>query len=427
MTIFVSPFTGDVIQPTDVSYASVSFSTNVQLYWPQYIATNGQQVAARIMEFTPSTAGLFVYLPNAQQTSVGQDILIRNMGAVSFVVYRFGAGSGSFTVAPGQAFYTYLIDNATTAGTWAVLQFGTGTSSADANTLAGYSTAAIAGKLEAAFVTAEYSLTNPTIDDTQRGSCLVWTGGATTWTLPAVSQLSSGWFILVRNNGTGALTINTSSVSSTIDGQANIVMPLGDSCFICVNRDPTKLDFFTVGRARPNSLTFTSATYDVDTIPGSTYSIVSNTPIIQRYTALSGSRSTSLLVQLPAVTQVYYIINDTNQNGYTINFQVQGSSQTPTVLNNATQIILLSDGNYLYVLNQTSAGQQAVISGTAASPGYAFLSDTSTGMYLANPSQLAFSAGGANVLTLDTTGGVGNFISKFVGRLQADLITAGTF
>jgi hypothetical protein len=426
MTIFVSPFTGDVIQPTDVSYASVSFSANVQLYWPQYIATSGQQVAARIMEFTATAAGLSVFLPNAQQTSVGQDILIRNTGANSFVVNRFGGG-GSFTVAAGQSFYTYLIDNTTTAGIWAVLQFGTGTSSADANTLAGVSTAAIAGKLEAAFVTSEYSSAAPTITDSQRGNCLVWTGGLSTWTLPPVSQLSTGWFILVRNNGTGALTIATSAVGSTIDGLVNIVLPLGDSCFICVNRDLAKQDFFTVGRARPNSLTFTSATYDVDTIVGATYSLVSNTPIIQRYTALSGSRTTSLLIQLPAVTQVYYLINNTNQSGYNINFQVQGSSQAPIALTNASQVIMLSDGNYLYPLNQSSTGQQTVADGTVAAPAYSFLSDSTTGMYLANPTQLGFSTGGVNILTLDASGGAGNFVSRFVGRVQATLIAGGTF
>jgi len=426
MTIFVSPFTGDVIQPTDVSYASVSFSANVQLYWPQYIATSGQQVAARIMEFTATAAGLSVFLPNAQQTSVGQDILIRNTGANSFVVNRFGGG-GSFTVAAGQSFYTYLIDNTTTAGIWAVLQFGTGTSSADANTLAGVSTAAIAGKLEAAFVTSEYSSSAPTITDSQRGNCLVWTGGLSTWTLPPVTQLSTGWFILVRNNGTGALTIATSAVGSTIDGLVNIVLPLGDSCFICVNRDLAKQDFFTVGRARPNSLTFTSATYDVDTIVGATYSLVSNTPIIQRYTALSGSRTTSLLIQLPAVTQVYYLINNTNQSGYNINFQVQGSSQAPIALTNASQVIMLSDGNYLYPLNQSSTGQQTVADGTVAAPAYSFLSDSTTGMYLANPTQLGFSTGGVNILTLDASGGAGNFVSRFVGRVQATLIAGGTF
>jgi hypothetical protein len=378
------------------------------------------------MEFTATTAGLSVFLPNAQQTSVGQDILVRNTGSNSFVVNRFGGG-GSFTVAAGQSFYTYLVDNVTTAGQWAVLQFGTGTSSADANTLAGVSTAAIAGKLEAALVTSEYSSTAPTITDSQRGNCLVWTGGLSTWTLPPVTQLSTGWFVLVRNNGTGALTIATSSVSSTIDGLVNIVLPLGDSCFICVNRDPAKQDFFTVGRARPNSLTFTSATYDVDTIVGASYSLVSNTPIIQRYTALSGSRTTSLLIQLPAVTQVYYLINNTGQSGYTINFQVQGSSQAAIALTNASQVIMLSDGNFLYVLNQSSSGQQTVLDGNAAAPAYSFLSDSTTGMYLANPSQLAFSAGGTNILTLDVTGGPGNFVSRFIGRVQASLIAGGIF
>ena len=188
-----------------------------------------------------------------------------------------------------------------------------------------------------------------------------------------------------------------------------------------------KQDFFTVGRARPNSLTFTSATYDVDTIVGATYSLVSNTPIIQRYTALSGSRTTSLLIQLPAVTQVYYLINNTNQSGYNINFQVQGSSQAPIALTNASQVIMLSDGNFLYPLNQSSTGQQTVTDGTVVAPAYSFLSDSTTGMYLANPTQLGFSTGGVNILTLDASGGAGNFVSRFVGRVQATLIAGGTF
>lgn len=425
MTTYVSPFTGDIVQPTDVSYAEVGFSSNITLYWPQYVNA-GEQVAARVMEFSATTAGLEVTLPNAEQTALGQDILIRNTGAYTFTVKRFD-GSGSFSVAPNIAYYTYLIDNTTTGGVWSVLQFGAGTAFADAASLAGSSTTAVIGKLEAAFVTAEYSTTAPTITDQTRGSCLVWTGGATTWQLPAVADLSSGWFILVRNNGTGALTINTSSVSSTIDGNVNITLPLGDSCFICVNRDITKQDFFTVGRARPNSLTFTSATYDVDTIAGPTYSLVTNTPIIQRYIALSGTRTTSLLIQLPAVTQVYYIVNDTGQSGYEINLQVQGSSQTPLILTDGSQIAVLSDGNYLYTLNQVVSGSQQAASGTASAPGFSFVAQPSTGMYLANPSQLGLTAGGNNIATLDTTGGTGNFVTTFVGRVQADIITGGVF
>lgn len=425
MTTYVSPFTGNIVQPTDVSFAEVDFSASVELYWPQYVNA-GQQVAARIMEFNASTSGLTITLPNAEQTAVGQDILIRNVGTNTFTVRRFDGG-GTFTVSAGKAFYVYLIDNSSTGGVWSVLQFGTGTSSADAATLAGRSTTSVAGKLEAAFVASEYSTSNPTLSETSRGACLVWTGGATSWTLPAVATLSSGWFILVRNNGTGSLTINTAAGGSSIDGQINITLPLGDSCFICVNRDISKQDFFTVGRARPNSITFTSATYDVDNILGASYSLVSNTPIIQRYIALSGTRTTTLLIQLPAVTQVYYLINDTGQSGYDIEFQVQGSTQPPIPLPDGAQIVLLSDGNFLYVLNQASIGIQQAANGSAAAPGFSFVSESSSGIYLANPSQVAVSAGGNNVITFDATGGTGNYLTSVVGRLQADIVTGGTF
>jgi hypothetical protein len=423
MTTYTSPFTGNVIQPTDVSYASVALTGTLQLYWPQYVNAD-EQVAARIMD-VQATAGSILVLPDATQASVGQDILIRNTGANSFTVQRFG-GTGSFTVASGASQYTYITNNTTQAGVWAVLGFGTGTSTADAASLAGNSTAALLGKLEASFVTNEY-VSNPTLDEASRGSCYVWNGGATTWTLPAASNLSVGWFILVRNNGTGSLTLATSAVGSLIDSQSTITLPLGDSCFICVNRDPAKQDFFTVGRGRPNSLTFSSSTYDVDTVVGATLSLITNTPIIQRYTALSGSRTTSLLVQLPAVTQVYYILNDTNQSGYNINLQVQGSSQSPYSLATNTQAIVLSDGNNIYPLIQANIGQSIVNRGSAASPAFTFSLDPVTGMYSPNNSQLGFSVAGTNIATMDGTGGTGNFITTFVGRVQAGLISGGAF
>jgi hypothetical protein len=424
MTSYTSPFTGNVIQPTDVSYAALSLTGTVQLYWPQYINST-QQVAARIMDVIATTSGAIITLPDATQASTGEDILIRNLGLLDFTVQRFG-GTGSFTVPAGQSKYTYITSNTTQAGVWNTLSFGVGTSYADAAALAGYSTAAILGKLEASFITNEYQA-SPTIDEAKRGSCLVWTGGVGAWTLPAVATLSQGWFVLVRNNGTGALTINTSSVASTIDALASITLPLGDSCIICVNRDPAKQDFFTVGRARPNSLTFSSATYDVDTVAGATLSLVTNTPIIQRYTALSGARTTSLLVQLPAVTQVYYLLNDTNQSGYNINFQVQGSSQPPLSIPTNTQAIVLSDGNNLYALLQANVGTTLNNRGSAAAPSFSFLLDTASGMYSPNNGQLGFASNGQNVVLLDTTGGVGNYVTTFVGRVQASVITGGVF
>ena len=99
MPTFTSPFTGTVVEPTDVSYYALSFSTDTQLYWPAVV--NPTQVpAARIMDCTPSTFGLSVILPQANQGSVGTDILIRNFGSNSFVVTDY-SGDASVTVSPG--------------------------------------------------------------------------------------------------------------------------------------------------------------------------------------------------------------------------------------------------------------------------------------------------------------------------------------
>jgi hypothetical protein len=421
---FTSPFTGNVIQPTDVSYDAITLSTVTQLYWPQYVNA-GQQVVARILDVNATSTGAILTLPDALQGSVGSDILIRNVGSYEFAVQNF-AEVNSFSVPAGQAAYTYLTDNTSAGGVWDNIAFGAGVAYADAATLAGNSTAAILGKLETAFVTSSY-ITAPTITDATRGHCLVWTSGAGTWTLPAVSSLTEGWFILIRNNGTGTLTIQTSAVNSTIDGQSSIALPLGDSCFICVNRDITKQDFFTVGRARPNSLTFSSATYDVDTVAGATLSLITNTPIIQRFTALSGTRTSSLLVQLPAVTQVYYFLNDTNQSSYNINFQVQGSSQPPYSLAASRQAIVLSDGTNIYPLLQANVGQFLANRGTAAAPAFSFNLDPSSGMYSPNDAQLGFSVNGMVIATMDGTAGAGNFVTNFVGRVDADLISGGQF
>ena len=78
-----SPFTGNVIQPTDVSYRAITLSANTQLEWP----INGNATddyTARIMDVTASAANLSLFMPPANQASVGQDALIRNVGANTF-------------------------------------------------------------------------------------------------------------------------------------------------------------------------------------------------------------------------------------------------------------------------------------------------------------------------------------------------------
>jgi len=395
MPTYVSPFTGDVVQQTDVTYYALAFSTNQTLHWPATV--NPPEVpAARIMDCTPSTSGLSISLPPGGQGSVGTDILFRNFGSVSFSVVDF-SGDSSVTVAPGVSKYFYLSDNSTEDGTWQNVTFGTGTSSADAATLQGAGLTTLAGKL--AVTQNPLTITStPTITDADRAETLVWTGGNGTFTLPAVAGLSAGWWIGFRNNGTGALTIIGDSTSQ-INNQPNITVNPGESGILMFQS--TTGNFFTVGLSTPSNVTFTSATYDVDSVSGSTFSLVSYAPIIQTYVALSGTRTTDLNVLLPATTQLYILVNDTGAVLYNVTFQISGSSQTPVPLSPGSVATVLSDGNFLYVLSQNTTSFYYAADGSAAVPSYSFINDTNTGLYLDDISVLGVTANGSNIMLLD--------------------------
>ena len=124
MTTYNSPFSGDVIQPTDVSYVAYNISANLTLDWPVNGTTGN--VAARIMQISATTTGLSVYMPPANQISVGQDALIRNTGSNTFTVLDSSGGT-IIAVAAGKAEYIYVTDNSTVAGVWGIINFGVGT------------------------------------------------------------------------------------------------------------------------------------------------------------------------------------------------------------------------------------------------------------------------------------------------------------
>ena len=206
MPTYVSPFTGDVIQPTDVSYQAYNISANLQLEWPSN-TTPAENPAARIMDITPSTGGLNVYMPPANQISVGQDALIRNLGADAFTVLDYTGGT-IISVPAGKAEYIYVTDNATSAGTWGVIDFGSGTSGGNAAELAGLGLLAIADTLNQSHPASTLS-DGDTFSDADRAQTKIWDGGAATLYLPLASDVGNNWFTLFKNNGSGTATIYT--------------------------------------------------------------------------------------------------------------------------------------------------------------------------------------------------------------------------
>lgn len=417
---FTSPFTGTVVQPTDVSYFELVFSDNTQLYWPAVVNPT-QTPAARIIDASASAVGLEIALPQGNQGSVGTDILVRNFGANDFVVTDF-SGAAAVTVEVGKAQYFYLTNNTTEAGVWETIAFGAGTSSADAASLAGNGLIALAGTLQTTSNIVVIS-SSASIPSTGRANTYIWTGGVGTFDLPAAASLSSGWYISFRNNGTGTLTIFPQG-SSTIDSNSTITVNPGSSGFLMYQQSSG--NFFTVGLAPAANLTLSSATYDVDSIVGNTLDLTSYAPIIQTYVGLSGTRLVNLEVVLPATTQLYVFINDTGSAAYDVEVNILGSLAPPVTIVAGSVALVVSDGNNLFVITQTTTNLIYAADGTAILPAYSFISDTHTGMYLANPNVLAFSANQTQIMSLDNSNPLLPVTSVF-SRFYSDLIDGGTF
>lgn len=420
MPTYTSPFTGTVVQPTDVSYYALSFTTDTVLYWPAVV--NGEQVpAARIMDCVAGLGNLTISLPDASQGAVGTDILVRNLGLNDFVV-EDAAGGQSVTVAVGKSRYFYLVDNSSVGGGWENLEFGAGTSYADAATLQGAGLTTISGRLATTQNIVNVSST-PTINDASRASTFVWNSGAGTFTLPAVSGLSTGWYIGFRNAGTGSLTI-TPQGSTLINKQSSIVANPGDSGYVVY--DSTTASFLTVGLTAAANVTFTSATYDVDSIPGTTFSLVNYAPIIQNYIAQTGTRTQTLTVTLPATTQLYILINATGYASYDIEFVVEGSLSPALVVSTGNIATVLCDGQNLYLLTSSASNIFYAVNGAVGAPSFSFLNDSTTGMYLPGVNVLGLAVNGVNIVNIDNTNTL-QPVTKVSSELKANLISGGTF
>jgi len=393
MTSYVSVFTGDVIQPTDVSYQAFSISANLDLVWPQDGDAAGDYVA-RIMQISASTSGLFVDMPPANQTSVGTDSLIRNVGANSFTVRDYN-GNTIVAVAAGDAKYVYVTSNATAAGTWGVIAFGAGSSSADASTLAGYGLKAISTTLNQSHPVATTSSTF-TAGAADRAKNYVWTGGAGSVTLLDATTLGNDWFVMLRNGGTGTLTVTPSS-GQLINGSASLVMQVSDSAFICCSGTA----FYTVGLGRTTNFAFSVLAYPI-TSGGSPYTLTAaqaqNTII-----SLTGTLTTPVTINVPAVVQVYYVLNASTGSTVTFTTGIGGSSSS--TLNPSTQAILICDATNVLNASTVITGGSAItlINGSAAAPSLNFSGDVTTGLYFA-AGDLGFSINGTSEMTLGSGG-----------------------
>jgi hypothetical protein len=405
-----SPFTGNVIQPTDVSYRSVTLAANTQLEWP----INGNATddyAARIMDVTATSAGLSLFMPPANQTSVGNDALIRNVGANSFTVKTFNGVGTIITIAAGEAKYVYIKTNANEQGTWGNIAFGTGTSAADAASLAGAGLLASGSTLNQSHpvgsVTAGYTFLT-----TDRAKAMIWSGGTTTATLPLATTTGDNWFVLFKNNGTGTVTVGTTSGQS-IDGEATKAFDPGESAFIV----STGTEYVTVGYGVSTQFEFGVLTKPV--VSG-TYTLTANEAAntIQIYT---GTLTGNVTIIVPPVVNLYIISNQCNAGAFTLTISTGAVGGSTATVPAAGQATLVCDATNILNANTTQAGGTSfsLVNGSAASPSLNFGSEINTGIYRPGAGRFGISVLGNQIVDVDANGvdvtGTGNFTAGISG------------
>jgi hypothetical protein len=402
-----SPFTGNVIQPTDVSYRSITIAnTTLQLEWP-INGTTTNNAAARIMEVT-TTGVSELWMPPANQSSVGNDALIRNIGGEDFDVMDYDGQNVIVTVLVGEAQYIYITDNPDEQGTWGIIAYGIGSSGQDAATLAGYGLLAIGQTLNQSQPVTTFS-TGFTATAADRSSTYVWTGGAGTLTLTLASTLGDNWFMFLRNSGTGALTV-TGTSGNLINGSASIILQPTDSCIIVCSGS----QFYTVGLGKSTQFAFTQLSKAVLT---GTYTLTASeaSNVIQKYT---GALTGNVTIVVPSTVQVYYILNETS-NAYTVTITT-GSGAT-AILTAGSQATLVCDSVNLYNANTILAGSSTISlnNGSVGSPSLNFSSESTTGIYRAASGEFNHAILGVLRSTLSATGlaivGTGNFTGGVAG------------
>jgi len=368
---YTQVFGGTPIQSTDEGYISYNISADLQLDWPE---VNGGTTtpAVQIIEITATVGGLTVFVPPANETSLPSPLLIRNVGLNSITINRFGS-TAITVIASGQAWFLYITDNSTSAGTWNSVQFGAATSSANAAALAGSGLLAIGSTLNSNYPVLTIN-TNTNLTAANRGNIYNWTGGTGVVFLPDIgaANVGTGYMVGVHNSGTAELTL-FSSFGHTIDGQLSLALVPGESVFV-FSQSPTR--WFTVGLSRATTFSFEQLTRNVGgNVNVTLTSLEANNFAITFTGVLTGNIS----VIFPAIFAPYILRNNTT-GAFGLTARTASGvgvpipqGQTVWVYNNGTDIV---DADTVI---PTVTGTFA--DGTAASPPISFTGSPTDGIY----------------------------------------------
>jgi hypothetical protein len=329
-TSFTQVFGGTTIYPADVSYLALTLDGNVALEWPLE-ATVGGTVVARIIDITPS-GPYTITMPDAMSVSVGQTVLFNNLGPNTITVNK-ADGNAILSIAAGEQWQAYLVDNSTAGGTWRTLRYGAATAQAQAAALAGPGLIASGSALAQNYDVVDFSVTPYSLTTPDRAKVLVWTGGLGTLNLPTAVSAGDGWFVQVRNSGQGDLTIDPSG-SEQINAGATLRLQPGDSAVVVSD----SIQWYTIGLGQQAVFAFD---YTSVSVTGGTYTL-SGSELNRIAYKFTGTLASNATIVVPATVQQYWVNNATT-GAFTLGLRASGSATT-TSINQGATAILYCDG-----------------------------------------------------------------------------------
>src|SRR5580765_69532 len=367
---YTNVFGGENVNPADLSYKAYGtvaspLATNIQLDWP-FEALDGALVVADKIDVI-ANAGCTITMPDATLVSVGEDVLWNNVGAAAFTVYDY-AGNVIITVQPAIQWYTYLVDNSTQAGTWHITQFGAGTSTANAASLAGMGMRANVSRLDQNLLTdLPRSTGNQTLTAADRAKVFRHTGGASTHVFNLASSLgptpmdSNGWFVVEINAGTGNLVL-TPTAPDLIDGNASKTLGPNESCVIyCYGTG-----FATMGYGRAISTSVSGI--GIDAAGATTDIVLSAAQIAAQVQDFTGTLTGNRNIVYGDVTGYWFIYNHTANSGantFNLVFKGGAADSTPVSVPQGNFSILRSQGGQLDIALTAGLGSVTSIATTA--------------------------------------------------------------
>ena len=300
MTTYTDVFGGANIYPSEISYEALALTADVVLSWPEETSASNN-LAAKIIDVTPDSAGHSIILPDAMKAGTGQTILFNNKGAYSFTV-KNAAGVQVTVLASSEVWQVYLTNNSTVGGAWVALQYGATTSVANASALAGTGLVAIGAQLFGAMPVRDFN-SDYTPQTNDRAFTFNWTGAGGNLFLPDAATVGNNWFIAFRNSGDGAVTVNPAG-SVQIDGSGTKTYEPGVSSLILSDGS----NYYSVGYGKDAVFAFDYTSIAVAGSGNYTLSGAELNRIAYSFTgALTGNRN----IIVPATVQQYWVTNNT--------------------------------------------------------------------------------------------------------------------